>query len=516
MTAWTSSATTPAATARPRAHSTLGDLERHDVAAAVDAARDRSDRVVLVGASMGAIAALRYAAATDDLAGVVSVSCPARWRLPRNLRGVAAAGLTRTRVGRALASRWMGVQVAPRWTEPGAPGRAGARGRVRRSRSCTAPPTPSCPPSDAQELFDLARRAAPAADRAGDGPRLRARVRPRRARSRRLGPRPLDAYLDHRYVGRGTHQGELATFAVGLPPPGEAVRGRGRCARPSRSRTRPMNFVAGVTSASTRSSSRRAASGASACNAATCSRVFGSSERRNRLDHPVERGVGAERRAQPVHLAAPELEQRVDPEAPSRPSRRSRDAAAAHEVVEVRHRSRRAARARRRPWPRPRPRRATHRARRRPPPPARRAPRRRPRSRCRARGPRSPSSRAATFAASLVPLMLDAMVRTSTPSSVETRLDGGCELARRGSRRRHVLVAEQLAERALAFSHRLAADRQPHRHNGDPVTRRELGGQRGGAVGHDGDGHRADSWAGDCVRNARAPGTVGVRVPTSR
>src|SRR5262249_8934690 len=40
-------------------HSTLGDLERHDVAAAVDAARDRSDRVVLVGASMGAIAALR-------------------------------------------------------------------------------------------------------------------------------------------------------------------------------------------------------------------------------------------------------------------------------------------------------------------------------------------------------------------------------------------------------------------------------------------------------------------------
>jgi alpha-beta hydrolase superfamily lysophospholipase len=97
-------------------HSTLGDLERHDVAAAVDAARERSERVVLVGASMGAIAALRYAAAVDDLAGVVSVSCPARWRLPRSVHGVLAAGITRTRLGRVVAARWMGVQVAPRWT----------------------------------------------------------------------------------------------------------------------------------------------------------------------------------------------------------------------------------------------------------------------------------------------------------------------------------------------------------------------------------------------------------------
>jgi alpha-beta hydrolase superfamily lysophospholipase len=102
-------------------HSTLGDLERHDVAAAVDAARERSDRVVLVGASMGAIAALRYASTADDLAGVVSVSCPARWRLPRNVQGVLAAGLTRTRFGRAVASRWMGVQVAPHWTNPEPP-----------------------------------------------------------------------------------------------------------------------------------------------------------------------------------------------------------------------------------------------------------------------------------------------------------------------------------------------------------------------------------------------------------
>jgi uncharacterized protein len=102
-------------------HSTLGDLERYDVAAAVEAARDRSDRVVLVGASMGAIAALRYAAANDGIAGVVSVSCPSRWLLPRNVHGVFAAGLTRTRIGRAVASRWMRVQIAPRWTNPAPP-----------------------------------------------------------------------------------------------------------------------------------------------------------------------------------------------------------------------------------------------------------------------------------------------------------------------------------------------------------------------------------------------------------
>ena len=41
--------------------STLGDHEQHDVAAAVALARTRTDRVVLVGASMGAVAALRYA-----------------------------------------------------------------------------------------------------------------------------------------------------------------------------------------------------------------------------------------------------------------------------------------------------------------------------------------------------------------------------------------------------------------------------------------------------------------------
>ncbi len=94
---------------------TLGDLEQHDVAAAVAAARRRSDRIVLVGASMGAIAVLRYAASDPTLAGVVTLSCPARWTLPRNARAVTAALLTRTRAGRAVTARYLGVTVAPRW-----------------------------------------------------------------------------------------------------------------------------------------------------------------------------------------------------------------------------------------------------------------------------------------------------------------------------------------------------------------------------------------------------------------
>lgn len=136
-------------------HSTLGDLERHDVAAAVDAARDRSDRVVLVGASMGAIAAVRYAAAADGVAGLVSVSCPSRWRLPRNVHGVFAAGLTRTRIGRALASRWMGVQVAPRWTNPTPPAELVPQVRAPVAFVHGAADR-FIPASDAEELFALA------------------------------------------------------------------------------------------------------------------------------------------------------------------------------------------------------------------------------------------------------------------------------------------------------------------------------------------------------------------------
>jgi alpha-beta hydrolase superfamily lysophospholipase len=101
---------------RSDGESTLGDLEQHDVAAAVALARERSDDVVLVGASMGAIAVLRYAATDADLRGVVAISCPARWTLPINPAAAAAAVMTRTSPGRAVLARAMNVRVARRWT----------------------------------------------------------------------------------------------------------------------------------------------------------------------------------------------------------------------------------------------------------------------------------------------------------------------------------------------------------------------------------------------------------------
>lgn len=109
--------------------STLGDSERHDVAAAVAAARDRVDRVVVVGASMGAIAVLRHAADDAALAGVVSVSCPSRWRVPRSPVGMLAAAMTQTRLGRSYAGRFARVRVAGRWTNPCPP--VDLVGRVR-------------------------------------------------------------------------------------------------------------------------------------------------------------------------------------------------------------------------------------------------------------------------------------------------------------------------------------------------------------------------------------------------
>lgn len=106
---------------------TLGDRERHDVAAAVEAARARSSRVVLVGASMGAIAVLRHAAADPAVSGVVTVSSPAQWRLPRTARSLLAAGLTQTRVGRWLAVRHLDVRLAKGWSRPEPPVALAAR-----------------------------------------------------------------------------------------------------------------------------------------------------------------------------------------------------------------------------------------------------------------------------------------------------------------------------------------------------------------------------------------------------
>lgn len=103
---------------------TLGDDERHDVAAAVAVAARLQPQVVVVGASMGAIAALRYAATAGDvdgIRGVVAVSGPAQWRLPLTLIGVLNALLIRTRLGRRLLARHAKVRVGSGWSRPEPP-----------------------------------------------------------------------------------------------------------------------------------------------------------------------------------------------------------------------------------------------------------------------------------------------------------------------------------------------------------------------------------------------------------
>jgi pimeloyl-ACP methyl ester carboxylesterase len=106
---------------------TLGDLERHDVASAVAAAGGAGVPTVVVGASMGAIATLHYAALRDlatpspSIAGLVMVSCPARWTLPRNARGILSAVMTQTSLGRWVARRHLGVRIARHLRRPPAP-----------------------------------------------------------------------------------------------------------------------------------------------------------------------------------------------------------------------------------------------------------------------------------------------------------------------------------------------------------------------------------------------------------
>jgi alpha-beta hydrolase superfamily lysophospholipase len=101
---------------------TLGDLECNDVAAAV-AAVGSPGPIVVIGASMGAVAALRFATtcgpsdtSTPAVAGVVAISCPSAWRLPRTPTGLLSAVLTRTPFGRMVAARHLRVRVADEWT----------------------------------------------------------------------------------------------------------------------------------------------------------------------------------------------------------------------------------------------------------------------------------------------------------------------------------------------------------------------------------------------------------------
>jgi pimeloyl-ACP methyl ester carboxylesterase len=99
---------------------TLGNEEVHDVAAAVSWARTRGfQRIVVVGFSMGAAVAVRYAGLFGGCAGVVAVSGPAFW----NYRGTAVMrwlhfGVEHP-VGRTYVRRVMRTRVAPPpWPQP--------------------------------------------------------------------------------------------------------------------------------------------------------------------------------------------------------------------------------------------------------------------------------------------------------------------------------------------------------------------------------------------------------------
>ena len=181
---------------------TLGDLERHDVAAALDWARDMDGPVVLVGASMGGIAVLRHAVSGPELAGVVVVSTPAKWRIPARTRALLTVGLTRTKPGRWVAGRRTGVRLHPVWTRRGAALRPGGSGlgsaghRARRAR-------PAHPPTSGPRSVRL-RPSGPATvpgrrhgsclpSRRPPGHRSRRGLGPRTGpvgRSRRGGPGP--------------------------------------------------------------------------------------------------------------------------------------------------------------------------------------------------------------------------------------------------------------------------------------------------------------------------------------
>ena len=93
---------------------TAGDLEIHDVAAAVDWLRTHGyDRVAVLGWSMGGSAVLRYAGLGGDTDAVVSVSSPGAWfeRGTRPMRIV--HWMCETRTGRFVVRVGRGVRLAP-------------------------------------------------------------------------------------------------------------------------------------------------------------------------------------------------------------------------------------------------------------------------------------------------------------------------------------------------------------------------------------------------------------------
>lgn len=98
----------------------VGSTEHLDVACAVQLARAKGLPVVLVGVSMGGVAVAGYLAEAEAdptrcVAGAVLVSAPSRWRMSISPIGLVTTVLTRTRLGRWVASRQLQVRIAPGW-----------------------------------------------------------------------------------------------------------------------------------------------------------------------------------------------------------------------------------------------------------------------------------------------------------------------------------------------------------------------------------------------------------------
>jgi pimeloyl-ACP methyl ester carboxylesterase len=92
--------------------STFGEQEVLDMEAVVGLARSRHERVVTVGASMGAFVALRHVGLGGKVDGVVAISSPAFGTIPRMPRARLLGRLVRSERGRRLLARH-GTRVDP-------------------------------------------------------------------------------------------------------------------------------------------------------------------------------------------------------------------------------------------------------------------------------------------------------------------------------------------------------------------------------------------------------------------
>ncbi|MFB4307471.1 alpha/beta hydrolase [Actinomadura sp. GTD37] len=104
---------------RSGGHSTVGDREVLDVAAAVAAARRRGyRRVVVAGFSMGGAVAVRHAALHGGVDAVVSVSAPARWYYRGTVPMRRVHWVIERRLGRLAVRMARGTRIAPAGWDP--------------------------------------------------------------------------------------------------------------------------------------------------------------------------------------------------------------------------------------------------------------------------------------------------------------------------------------------------------------------------------------------------------------